>query len=299
LNLALFKTNQLGYIFIRESYQNYFGDTFRSTDEGNSWDLIGFDSSAIADIAFNDELTFAIFYGNVAGLYKSFDYGINWEFIPTAPPHLNMMLATKSGKLLAFSDYPSENLYISTDDGLTWSTISELNGINIRDIEENQLGHFFIATINGVYRSTDDGDSWQQINTGLDSTHIWCQRLCVDSSGYLYVTSRTEQTLYRSVESTTPVEKVQIIIHSFSLEQNYPNPFNPSTKIKYSVSQFSKVELIVYDVLGNEIEKLVNEEKLAGSYEVTWYAASLPSGVYFYHLRAGEFISTKKMLLLK
>jgi hypothetical protein len=90
----------------------------------------------------------------------------------------------------------------------------------------------------------------------------------------------------------------------FILKQNYPNPFNPSTTIRYSIpanvnGQTSNVILKVYDVLGNEIATLVNEEKPAGTYEVTWYAGQLPSGVYFYQLKAGNFIDTKKMLLLK
>jgi hypothetical protein len=85
----------------------------------------------------------------------------------------------------------------------------------------------------------------------------------------------------------------------FLLSQNYPNPFNPSTKIKYSIIQLSNVELKVYDIIGNEIETLVNEFKPAGTYELTWYAEQLPSGVYFYELKAGSFIETKKMLLLK
>ena len=86
---------------------------------------------------------------------------------------------------------------------------------------------------------------------------------------------------------------------SFELFQNYPNPFNPSTKIKYSVPQLSLVQIKIFDVLGNEIETFVNEEKSTGTYELTWNASTLPSGVYFYQLRAGDFVSTKKMLLLK
>ena len=85
----------------------------------------------------------------------------------------------------------------------------------------------------------------------------------------------------------------------FLLTQNYPNPFNPSTKIRYSVPQSSNVIIKVFDILGNEIETLVNEEKPVGTYEITWYAASLPSGIYFYTINAGSFIETKKMILLK
>jgi hypothetical protein len=83
------------------------------------------------------------------------------------------------------------------------------------------------------------------------------------------------------------------------LSQNYPNPFNPSTKIKYSVPQSSQIVIKIFDVLGNEIETLVNEEKPAGTYEITWYAENLPSGVYFYQLQAGDYINTKKLILLK
>jgi hypothetical protein len=85
----------------------------------------------------------------------------------------------------------------------------------------------------------------------------------------------------------------------FNLNQNYPNPFNPSTKIKYSIPQSSKVVIKVFDILGNEIETLVNEEKPAGTYEITWYADQLPSGVYFYKMQANDFINSKKMILIK
>ena len=85
----------------------------------------------------------------------------------------------------------------------------------------------------------------------------------------------------------------------FELKHNYPNPFNPTTKIKYSIPNRSKVIMKVYDILGKEIETLVNEEKRAGSYEINWHASKLSSGVYFYQLKAGEFIQTKKMILLR
>ena len=85
----------------------------------------------------------------------------------------------------------------------------------------------------------------------------------------------------------------------FVLHQNYPNPFNPSTKIKYSIPQSSNVVIRVFDILGNQIETLVNEDKQMGTYELTWYANNLPSGVYFYQLKTGSFLETKKMVLMK
>lgn len=85
----------------------------------------------------------------------------------------------------------------------------------------------------------------------------------------------------------------------YYLEQNYPNPFNPITVIKYQLAKPGFVTISIYNMLGMEIAKLVNEEKSAGSYEAKYDAAHLPSGVYFYRLQAGSFMETKKMILMK
>jgi len=86
---------------------------------------------------------------------------------------------------------------------------------------------------------------------------------------------------------------------SFNLYQNYPNPFNPVTKIKFDLHKTVHVVLIIYDILGREVATLVNEKLNAGSYEVYWNASAYSSGVYFYRLTAGDFIETRKMVLLK
>ena len=86
---------------------------------------------------------------------------------------------------------------------------------------------------------------------------------------------------------------------SFKLFDNYPNPFNPATKIMWSTPVKDHNKLIVYDVLGNEVAKLIDEEKEAGKYEVEFDASSLSSGIYFCKLSCGSFTETKKMLLIK
>ena len=112
-------------------------------------------------------------------------------------------------------------------------------------------------------------------------------------------------TIDRMLKYFFPVNPNNIIVDNntvpkdFILYQNYPNPFNPGTKIRYSIPQSSKVEIKIFDILGNELEIFVDENKSAGIYEIEFNASSLPSGTYFYQLKAGDFIETNKMILLK
>jgi spore coat protein A len=98
-----------------------------------------------------------------------------------------------------------------------------------------------------------------------------------------------------------PIKKSGDIIAAtdYSLDQNYPNPFNPSTTINFSVPEKSQVTLKIFDVLGNEVSTLMNQEVPGGNHEVHFDATGLPSGVYFYSLTAGDFVQNKKMMLLK
>jgi hypothetical protein len=98
---------------------------------------------------------------------------------------------------------------------------------------------------------------------------------------------------------TSVKEQMPKIPNRFELSQNYPNPFNPSTIISYQLSAVSHVSLKIYDVLGREVETLVNERQTAGSHSVAFNAASLPSGVYLYRIQAGSYSKTMKLLLLK
>lgn len=109
--------------------------------------------------------------------------------------------------------------------------------------------------------------------------------------------------IFKTALDTTLVgvedENVNTIPENFRLDQNYPNPFNPATAIRYSVPSSEFITLKVYDILGKEVAILVNEEKASGSYEIMFDAANIPSGIYFYQLKAGSFIKTKKMILMK
>jgi len=99
---------------------------------------------------------------------------------------------------------------------------------------------------------------------------------------------------------TTSVERLDDLIPAqFELEQNYPNPFNPSTTIRFTIPEAGLVTLKVYNLLGEEVATLLNEEQTTGVYEVTFDAAQLSSGIYFYTISSGNFVASKKMILLK
>ena len=86
---------------------------------------------------------------------------------------------------------------------------------------------------------------------------------------------------------------------AFRLEQNYPNPFNPATQIKFDVPRAGNVRIAIYDMLGREVELLVNGKMEAGKYNADWNATGFASGVYFYKLEAGDFTAVRKMILIK
>jgi hypothetical protein len=106
-------------------------------------------------------------------------------------------------------------------------------------------------------------------------------------------------TILRTTNGGSLIENQRGVPQQYLLSQNYPNPFNPSTTIMYELPKSSEVTLTVYDMLGREVSVLVNEKRDAGVHEVKFDGSNLASGVYFYRLKAGTYINTKKLVLLK
>lgn len=183
----------------------------------------------------------------------------------------------------------------------------QLNWALPEPAEDGDMPKYFV-----VYRF----DSEEEINlddprairviSKKDTTSFFDNFVPDSSKNYAYVVTSFDRLHNESEPSIFIINltsvKEEIIPDKFVLYQNYPNPFNPVTKIKYSIPKNvtqMPVTLKVYDILGNEIVTLVNESKLPGIYEVEMDASNLTSGVYFYRLTVGNFIETKKMVLLR
>ena len=168
---------------------------------------------------------------------------------------------------------------------LNWSTATELNNQGFE--VQRKFGSNDFVTIGSV-----KGHG----TTTSPNNYIYVDKL-TDAGKYFY---RLKQIDYGGkYEYSQTVEVNWSPFTTYKLEQNYPNPFNPTTTIGFGIPEKGNVKISVLNILGEEIKVLLNEEKEAGYHSVDFNASELPSGVYFYQLRAGSFVETKKMILLR
>ncbi len=183
-------------------------------------------------------------------------------------------------ELLSFSSSVAGNAVT-----LDWSTATELNNQGFE--VQRSTGSDKFADLGFI---KGNGTTIEQKNYTYSDKNL-------KNGKYYY---RLKQVDYNGNYKYSKVVEADLrALNSYVLEQNYPNPFNPATSISYQLPVNSFVTLKVYDVLGNEIATLINEEKPAGAYKLDWNAADQPSGVYFYQLKAGSYMDTKKMILLR
>jgi hypothetical protein len=192
------------------------------------------------------------------------------------------------------SDYNILVNRLSNDDGNSNMTLSQWQslGYDLHSIIADPEEQIFIDHTNGDFHLLQNA---QAVDAG---TNLVLPTVFEDLDN----TPRPQGSgfdigCYEFTNATTVEE--ENIPESFQLFQNYPNPFNPTTTLSFVIGYSSFVSLKVYDVLGNEIATLVDEEKTAGKYEVSFNSTELPSGVYIYQLNSGNYIQTRKMVILK
>ncbi len=190
------------------------------------------------------------------------------------------------------------------------SAFPHFRGMSVSCIVADRNNNIWIGILGDYVELVKyDGTNWTVYNTsnsGFPDNFVG--PLAVDGSGNIWIGTEDGLVVFNEggIVSVKELEnKNEHYPDKFILSQNYPNPFNPSTTIKYSIPKQSYVTLKIYDILGREVAALVNEEKPAGNYEVafnkqkTTNCKQLASGIYFYQIKAGDYVSTKKMTLLK
>ena len=283
---------------------------YKTTDGGVQWDTtLSVASNDILSIFFVDSnIGWSIgnhYWYHESTIYKTLDGGNTWDEIWVSNLDLRSICFKDENIGLAVGN--NGVIIRSTDGGSTWDEVWNKEGYVLKSVTFSSSdkavtvgkgnGDGIIVSIDGIIVSIDNvgGDysiKWESWTPGLNDICFY------NNIGWAV---GEESTIIKTGEGTSFVEeeKINEIPTNYSLSNNFPNPFNPITKIKYSTPQSSNIVIKVFDILGNEIEILVNEEKPAGTYEITWSAENLPSGIYFYRLQADSFVETRKMVLLK
>jgi photosystem II stability/assembly factor-like uncharacterized protein len=358
---------------------------YKSTDEGNSWNLVNIKDDQY-NLSIEDIQALPsgglIAHATLGGTYVTTDYTLWTPFTNPFTSNYSFLTIAASKNGYYFGGTPNGKIYRTPSSVANWTEITDtLSTTYIYKIGVGPHGEVFVISDIGVYRSTNNGDSWQLINDipatynfsiafsldgdifiggggegggvyrstddgvhwtnlqeGLTNTGILS--LAINPDGSIY--AGTFQGIFKSSDSgatwnyigeglvsgevnsllftpsnyllagtrgsgifksinpfITGIKDSKNLPAEFSLKQNYPNPFNPSTKITYILNMNEKVVLRVYDILGKEVAELINQNETAGKHSVQFDGSSLSSGVYFYSITAGNFRDTKKMILIK
>jgi len=289
----------------------------KSTDGGISWeDFVittadGYPRSIVLNPHNRSVLYIAGQNGNKGAVFKSTDGGENWNLLYESS-------TVSEFKSIVIDATDTSTLYIAGDSGIdrsknggvTWENISDISCISLCT---GKNGVIYSTGNDKIMISSDNDETWDyyQIDSNV---RIIEKCLAVDEkNNIVYVGTEDKGVLALQLDTGTRVKEniEREVIAGFKLLYNYPNPFNQETGIRFQVSGFRdqglgnvRVKLAIYNILGQHVRTLVDEEKPEGTYRVYWNGRdkngqAVPSGVYFYRLQAGDFSEVKKMILLK
>lgn len=285
--------------------------THKTTDGGNSWFQIPatIDTGVVqvTDAYFKNPDEGFITGGAVA---HSSDGGLTWHTIPgisgaymSWPDSLHGWIVGSNGRIFRtttgglvpalFASFTGKHTG-GTRVRLDWQTRSETNtaGFHLQRRTESDTVFADISPLIPGQGTTSEPSDYSFTDTTA-TINRWYYRLKV-----MPLTGDAHYSNTILVDVTTGVTS-GLTQYEYKLEQNFPNPFNPSTEIRYQTSEVSHVSLMVFDLLGREVARLVDEVKQPGEFSVGWDASAFSSGIYFYRLHTGAFIQTKRMILMR
>jgi photosystem II stability/assembly factor-like uncharacterized protein len=299
------------------------GTIYRSGDGGSGWSIVGtVAASDVTDLAvLTSESVFLLTESGV--VYFSSDHGATFTAL-AALSGSNYVSLSASGPETLYTLTETGEVASSGDGGGTWSTVGTMPVSDARNIRMLGASLYVLTGTGGIFRSDDSGSTWTPISTlsrmhmsGLatDGTQLFASvregAVAASTDGVAWTWQGTMNQL-SVVALGTDVPAVSGIDgptrpYAFSLGQNYPNPFNPDTQITYipfELREGGHVELSVYDAAGRVVGTLISADLAPDLYRIPWRGRdcesnALPPGVYFYQLRLGSSVSSRKVLAVR
>ena len=272
-----------------------FGDIFRSSDGGSSWQRVA-DKLDDYVVALAISPSGRVFAGTSEGIFRNFA-----EFWHKISPNNTRSLFVDPATNAVFAG-TSGGIWRSLSEGENWDFVLASNFVwsFAKDLDGNILAG---TQTEGVLESSDNGATWVSLSSGLQKMDV--RALAVDpNTGQLFA-GLANGSVFKSMNPTTAVQEITgVLPNDFALEQNYPNPFNPSTVIRFQLPVSSEVKLTIYNLTGQLVRTLVDAQKSAGRHEVVWDGRSdagerLPSGVYLYRIEAGDFRAVRRLAMVE
>ncbi len=284
------------------------GIFFISGDPTRGWEteFTGFDNT-ISDIYANEHAGYGVFTGLKGRIMRSaFEGSFVSAFYDSNKTDMNSIafINDSIGYVVG-----GDGLLLKTSDaGNSWAIVDTLgleplktSPPDLNDIQFIDSTRGFICGWKSVlYETTDGGETWTRINVPEELEGITFYKMAWISNTECYISAGNGRIVKLTITPPDAIDNEGMkVADKFELEQNYPNPFNPATTIKYSISQNVPVKITVFNTAGQKVATLIDKKQQAGNYTLTFNGSNLASGVYFYKIKAGDFVRTRKMLLIK
>lgn len=284
---------------------NAYKNLVSTTDGGSSWILgptlgnVWLQETDISEPGYIAAV--GTYYDSLAEkgcFFNSSDFGLSWHIFDTDN---EMKEITMVDEQIGFA-LGEKKIYKTTDRAQSWKIILSRGG----NWYDGYSCFAFKDTLNGIVDSdegtkitTDGGRSWIKKDYRIPFPGV--DRMEYNARGDLFMIAGGSMIMLPAAPSSSPNinNTLNESVSESYLSSSFPNPFNSASTIKYYIPSTSQVTIKIFNTLGEEIETLVDEVKSTGTYQVTWNAKDLTSGVYFYRMQAGSFVQTKKMILLK
>ncbi|GEM_PF-684447 len=274
---------------------------WKTTNGGVTWDSTGlYVPQAGSEAGWNNSIKIKgtnIWFGtNNSRVYHSTNSGANWTFGTTGDANSYSLQFNDVNNGLVGTGVMNK----TTNGGTTYTTLTAPGFNNVTGLAGANSTYYWFVRGDSLFATTNSGTNWSM--SFADTKGLWGVDVTAlnNGCGIGWAVGDSGKIIRINVDTLVGIQPIgNGVPNIYRLAQNYPNPFNPNTKIAFDIPKAGIVNMVVYDLLGRDVATLVNEFKQAGRYNVDFNALNLASGVYFYRITAGDFVETKKMLLIK